>query len=339
MEEENINQNTLRDEIANGLMAIDENNNSSEIPQSSDSKNSDFNRDDKGRFSTKTPESDHQTEDDSPIDNVPRPKGWKKDHLPLWEKMYRGETMSPDEARQVALYANQRETEYANGVSTYKAEAETAKKWNSVIEPMLPRLQQSGIDAVDYMKDLVAADNLLTNGTPDQKIQALSQIANAYGVPLSVIAGTMSNDGQTNPVVNDLLGKIEGLNRQISQVEFWKNEKEKSELQSIISQFQNSGKAPHFEAVRPMMSQLLDTGVATSLEDAYAKAVRLNDEIWETERQKMQSNTSNASAVQKAKAASVSVKSSAPSGNTSGNNVDPNDLRSLIASGLESQKY
>ena len=54
------------------------------------------------------------------------------------------------------------------------------------------------------------------------------------------------------------------------------------ENQSLLNEInQFSLKAEHFEDVRPTMIQLLQSGVAQTLEDAYEKAIRLDPNLFE----------------------------------------------------------
>ena len=95
----------------------------------------------------------------------------------------------------------------------------------------------------------------------------------------------------------------------------------------------NVEKFPHFEVVREDMAQLLERGLAQDLESAYAKAVRMNDEVFQLEQERLlnqaKKEASKAQQVAKAKAAAVSPKSVTPSGVV--NKVDTKDRRSVIA--------
>ena len=338
--EDQLNQNTLRDEIERQFDAVEaaptdqtDTQNTNEAPTTQRE------RDEKGRFSTKTTVPEQQTEAVSPVEEEPpRPKGWKKDYVPIWDKMYRGEALTPEEARQVALYANQRESEYATGVSTYKTEAERVKAWDAAVQPMLPRLQQFGVDPTQYVSGLVHADNVLTNGSTQQKIQIFSQLAQSYGIPLSVIGQAAQGNGQVNPVVDDLLREIGQLKNQVTQVSAWREQQESSSVQSMIDSFKNSGEAPHFEAVQPMIAQLLESGVATDLRDAYQKAIRLDDGVWQLEQGRQREAADKAAAAEKAKSLAVGVKTVTPRGNT-GANVDASNLRSAISAAFEQHNY
>jgi hypothetical protein len=96
-------------------------------------------------------------------------------------------------------------------------------------------------------------------------------------------------------------------------------------------------KFPHFDVVREEMAQLLELGKAQDLETAYAKAVRLNDDVWAIEQERLlknaQKQTSKAQQVAKAKAAAVSPKSVTPSGKVA-EPTDKKDRRSLLSEQL-----
>ena len=93
-------------------------------------------------------------------------------------------------------------------------------------------------------------------------------------------------------------------------------------------------KFPHFDVVREEMAQLLELGKAPDLETAYKKAVRMNDDVWALEQDRLLKDAKQqaikAQQVQKAKAAAVSPKSVTPSGKVA-EPGDKKDRRSLIA--------
>jgi hypothetical protein len=84
--------------------------------------------------------------------------------------------------------------------------------------------------------------------------------------------------------------------------------------------------------VREEMAQLLELGKAQDLETAYAKAVRMNDEAFRLEQEKLLSNAtkqaSKAQQVARAKATAVSPKSVTPNGTQA--KVEAKDRRSLL---------
>jgi len=83
---------------------------------------------------------------------VTRPSTWKKEYVQIWDKMEAGEQISKEDFVKFAEYANQRESEYKKGVSTYKAEADRARSYEEAIAPFIPELQAQNISPNDLAK-------------------------------------------------------------------------------------------------------------------------------------------------------------------------------------------
>ena len=85
------------------------------------------------------------------------------------------------------------------------------------------------------------------------------------------------------------------------------------------------------------MAQLLELGKAQDLETAYKKAVRMNDEVWQLEQERLLKDAKQAAIkaqqVAKAKAAAVSPKSVTPSGKVT-EPGDKKDRKSILMAQL-----
>lgn len=266
---------------------------------------------------------------------VARPTTWKKEYLPLWDKLDKGEALSVDEARSLLQYNVQRENEFKKGVSVYKSEAENAKHLTEAIAPFMPELQAHGIHPAAWINNLGRAHYILAKGTQDQKQQMFQKLAQDYGIDLNSSYSGENTTQYQDPQTQALQQQLQYLQQQVQQVGSWKQEQENQVLQSEIQRFSSDAdKHPHFEAVREQMAQLLERGLANDLESAYAKAVRLNDEIWQQEQNRLlQTATKQASQAQqvaKAKAAAVSPKSVTPN-RQAGGQADKKDRRALLA--------
>lgn len=307
-------------------------------------------RNEKGQFASKkadesieeapqAQDGNTQVEAQEPVEQeyqpkVARPTTWKKEYLPLWDKLDRGENLTPDEARKMLEYSTQRESEYKKGVSAYKAEADNARSLTEAIAPFVPELQKNGIHPAAWVNNLGRAHMILSQAPYDQKVQLFNKLAQDYGIDLhSAYSGENTTQYQ-DPQAFALRQQIDQLNQQVQQVASWREQQEQGVLMNEIQRFSaDAEKHPHFEAVREQMAQLLENGLANDLETAYAKAVRLNDEIWQQEQNKLlsqaTSQASQAQRVAKAKAAAVSPKSVTP--NLSAQASDKKDRRSLLA--------
>ena len=265
---------------------------------------------------------------------VTRPSTWKKEYVQIWDKMEAGEQISKEDFTKFAEYANQRESEYKKGVSTYKAEADRAKAYEEAVAPYANDLQRRGIKPEQYISNLARADQILTHAPMQQKVQIFQRLAQEYGVQLNG-SGEMQ---QFDPYTQQLMNQLNMVNQEVSSIKGRFAQEENQRLMSEIERVRSDvEKFPHFDVVREEMAQLLELGKAQDLETAYKKAVRMNDDVWALEQDRLlkdaRQSTIKAQQVAKAKAAAVSPKSTTPSGKVS-NPEDKKDRRSLISEQL-----
>jgi len=206
---------------------------------------------------------------------IQRPSSWKKDMWPIWDKMTNGEQLSPQEARQVAEYNAQRESQFATGVSTYKQMAESAKPVLDAIAPFQQDLDANGIKAPDMVYRLMSAHKTLALGAPQQKLQLFAKLAQDYGIPIQALYDQNAQQQylsqphyqQPQAQAPQQAPDIAALVRQELQAA-----KTHETVQSMAADTQ---KYPFFHYVRSDMAQLLDSLEATDLADAYEKALEL----------------------------------------------------------------
>lgn len=268
---------------------------------------------------------------------LPRPSSWEKGMWPIWDKLNTGAPLDAKEARQLAEYTGKREGDYAKGVSTYKQEWESAKPLLDAVAPFLPVLQQHNIQPGQWISNLGRAHHTLATGDNNSKLQAFSKLAQEYGVPLQALYDpafaqqfvTQQVQRQApQPNVDEL------VERKFAQYR----------TQDSIAQFAAAKDAtgnpahPHFEAVRQQMGRLLDAGLAQDLNDAYSKALKLDEGLWQAE-QDAKKNADEATrleaqrkATAAAKANAVSPRSATPSSAGAGANKG---LRSTIAEAVD----
>ena len=301
-------------------------------------------RDEKGRFTneqeqseSETPEFKAESQDQDTEEQVEykRPTTWKKEYKEIWDKMEAGEQINKDDFVKFALYANQRESEYQRGVSTYKAEADEAKQLKEAIIPFVPELQKQGINPATWINNLGRAHMVLSSAPQEQKVQMFQKLASDYGIQLN----NMGQVQQLDPYAQQLMNQLNSVNQEVSVIKSRFAQEENNRLMGEIESFKSGGNAPHFELVREEMAQLLELGKAQDLKTAYKLAVRINDEAWALEQEKLISGakqqSSKANQIAKAKAAAVSPRSVTPSGQST-NGTDKKDRRSLIADQLNS---
>lgn len=299
MENEDNQQTTLRDTIE---QAIEAETGDSAVNEASTPERA---RAPDGKFAQKQEDqvADH-VEETTP--RAPKPSSWKKDYEEDWGKL------DP----KMQDYINQREQEYAKGVSTYKSQWDNAAPiYQAMAEHVLPDLQQHGIAPQQWIQDVSQAHKTLTYGSPQEKAQTLMRLAHNYGVDLGQFAGM-----QVDPNYSAIAHELAQLKNQWTGFQTRQQQQEQASIQSEIDQFKQD--AQHFEAVRETMAGLLQSGVANDLKSAYDKAIRLHDDIFQQE-QASQANHAKEELAQKAsqaRAKAVSPRSAAPTGSMNSGN-------------------
>jgi hypothetical protein len=316
-------------------------------------------RDEKGRFKGKSQEASSQ--DYSPAESndvgqtdagheefnevgIQRPTTWKKDYLPIFDKIAANQQLTPEESKKFLSYvAVQRENEFKSGVSAYKREADNARSLIEAISPFVPELQKQNIHPAAWINNLGRAHMILSQAPMQQKIDMFQKLAQDYGIQFNPSEQQYGNESQYAPVdpyAQQLYQQLQQMNQEVSSLKGRYEQEDNQRLMSEINRVaQDTEKFPHFEAVREEMAQLLETNKAQDLETAYEKAVWNVPEVRELEIQKLvsktQNHTSKAQQVAKAKATAVSPRSVTPNGMVATGDKNK-DRRSMLESQIDS---
>ena len=244
------------------------------------------------------------------------PASWKKDYHEAWT------TADP----RLKEYAWKREEEMKAGVQPLLSKAQFADQMQQAIDPYMNNIRGLGIEAPQAVKALMEADNVLRHGSPQQKQQYFAQLAQQYGINMG--------DVQVQPTDPNFYAIQNELAQVRGEVLNWKQQQEAAQNQALLSEInQFQAKAEYFEEARPIMIQLLNSGVAQDLDDAYQKAIRLDNDLFTKHQQTSQGAADAAKreasnkAAKAARAAAVSVKSSTPGAATA---TEAQDRRSLL---------
>jgi hypothetical protein len=125
---------------------------------------------------------------------------------------------------------------------------------------------------------LIGAEYQLRTGDPQQKAQALRDIAASYGIDLAALSrGELP--ARADPAYTQLRQSFGTLERRLAHTEQMIEAERQRQTAQEIESFSNARDAsgrprhPHFQRVRGVMTQLLGDDPALTLEAAYQKAV------------------------------------------------------------------
>lgn len=261
------------------------------------------------------------------------PSSWKPAAQEAFLKADRGEQLSAEEIRLLTQEAERREGDFLKGVGEFKSHADRARAYDAAIEPFKGHLQSLGVDAPTAITALMRADYTLRTADPATKAQYFAQLAQQYGIDL----GQVQQPPQVDPQTQYLMSQLNQLRQ---QQEMWQNQivqQEQMKAQQELQSFATADK-PHFDAVRNDMADLLETGKAKSMQEAYDMAVWMRPDIRQSlldqQRADAQRKAMEQAQAQRAKAAAVSVKGSSPA--SGGGQPLKGSLRDMIAAQFES---
>ena len=238
------------------------------------------------------------------------PSSWKREYHEPWQ------TVDP----KLREYIWQRDEQTRNGVEPLRAKAQFAEQMQQAIQPYENTIRGLGIQPAQAVQALMQADHVLRTSAPEQKRAYLAQLAQQYGITLDGSEYYPPAGGPVDPMIYNLQNELNSVRGEIVG---YKQQQEEAQNQTLLSEINSfADKAEYFEDARPTMITLLQSGVATTLEDAYEKAIRLDDDLFQKSQQSRQAEaeTERKSAANRAakaaKAAAVSVRSSTPGATT-----------------------
>lgn len=231
-------------------------------------------------------------------------KSWKADAAKVMEKL-------PEEAQK---YIIERQDQFHKGIEQYKEAANYAKTIDRAISPYKDYMSNLGVTPDVAFTNLLKTEHTLRMGTYQEKAEMLQKLAHDYQIDMNSLAGV-----PYDPNMHNLKSQLEYTQSQLQASQNFRQSQEDVQIQSTIDEFAQSHE--HFTDVQATMADLLERGFANDLDDAYAKAVRLDDNVFNKTVAQQQSGVNRQNlvqanqAAQAAKAAAVSVKG-APAGVT-----------------------
>lgn len=295
-------------------------------------------RDEKGRFAAKQKaeaEAVEVAEEVAPVEVAPTrkaPSSWKPEAQTIWEKAARGEPISAQEAQVLADESDRRESDFHKGIQTYKEAANFGRELHQVFTPHAEFLQQLGATPSGAVDVLMKTARVLYQGTPEQKAREVADMCQRHGIDIEYLAHVPPID----PTIRALQAQQEQILQFLAAQQRPAVPDIEPTLVSEVQQFKQSHE--HFDLVREDMALLLESGRASGMEDAYNKAIRMNDQAWGATQAKQQADAqAKAAAAQKAKAAAVQVKGSSPGASIKAPPAST-DLRSALRANIDAMR-
>lgn len=191
------------------------------------------------------------------------PQSWSPAAREKWNQI-------PDDLRKEII---RREEAAAVGVRQLNERFAPAVKFVESLGPILQEARNAGIEPTGYISSVMQTERALRTADTKGKFNVLLSLADQYGVPLREIINASVGQEVLQKGVQPGQPQMTlppELVRELEESRRWRQEQEGSRVQSEIASFSN-GKE-FFEDVRGQMADLLQSGVAANLDDAYEKA-------------------------------------------------------------------
>lgn len=307
-------------------------------------------RDDAGKFvakDTKDIKSSKVKEPELPLDTSAAPSAPAPAvEPPLWERPpaswnKRQDLLDPWKVADTKLREMiwTREEQMNAGVLPLKEKAKLADAINEVAAPYMNTMRGLGVDLPKAVQGLMYADNILRTAPRDQAKAYLLQLAKTYNIQIG--EGDGLNQAPQDPNYHALYNEITNIRGEVKSWQQQQAEAQQAQQAEEINRF--ALKAEFFEEARPTMIRLLQGGVATDIEDAYKKALRLDEDLSGkvAERTQAQTLATQSAAADKAakaaKLAAVSVKTSTPGVSTTTKAQDRRAILEEAFSGIDAR--
>lgn len=228
-------------------------------------------------------------------DTLPVPKTWRQEAASSWGTL-------PKNIREEVL---KREADIFKGIEQYKNDAAFAK---AVRQQLSPYMQILGDNPAQSLTQILDMQRQLTAGTPEQRKELLGKLSQQYGVDLSDYAPAYQD-----PMIDSLTKKIHTLEQAQQSWQTAQAEARQAEAARAVESFASDASKVYFNELIPDMTQLVRSGQARNLEEAYDKALWLNPAIRAKEMQRLQTEASEREKAERASRAAAAAKATAAS--------------------------
>ena len=180
----------------------------------------------------------------------------------------------------VQAMIKEREALFNQTEEGYKAKLEQHNKGdgqfnqaiNKAISPHIERIKGLGLSPDIAVANLMQTELTLRQGSQKDKMAVFQQLAHDYNIDLK-----QAVEQPFDPHLNNLQQQNHLLNNQLQATQATQQDAENRQIQSVFQQFAQTHE--HYDAVKDTIAALLEQGLANNLDEAYNKAIRLDDSL------------------------------------------------------------
>lgn len=218
------------------------------------------------------------------------PQSWKKEAKGEWANL-------PLHIRQEV---HKREAEITRALAQSAPDRQLAEQFKQTISPYMAMIQARGVNPLQATEFLMKADYTLSTAPKAERAKFMADLIKQYDIDIvaldSALAGIAPQQPQGGPDIAAIVQQQ--LQQALAPIMQERQAAAQRNQQEVVQSVENMAldpKYPYFEEVRQDMADLMEIyvkkGVAITLDEAYNKAIHMNDTVsGQLERQATMSN-------------------------------------------------
>lgn len=191
----------------------------------------------------------------------------------------------PEDARKEIL---RREEDSVKGIRQLQEQMAPYTQFANTLEPFIKEAIDGKVDPGQYIGNVMQAERRLRSGTAEERFSSLVEIAEGYGIPLrKIINDAIGQEVIPDPHLTKSQNSIPPeIQQELAEARKFRQEfqqtRQTTEQQTLQAEIDNFKKDKEFfNDVCDDMGILLENGRATDLQDAYDKACRMNQGVYD----------------------------------------------------------
>jgi len=229
----------------------------------------------------------------------------------------------------------------------------------NVVNPFLPMIQSTGANPFEFMHGMLQAAALLRSGTAGDKANFIAHLVKQHAIDIQMLDSALAGQPQQQPqggangvdpalidrLVQQRMAPMQQFVSQFEQARQQSMERLQHETVNEMETFANDAQNEFFPYVRDIMADLIEAagkrGQDMSFAQAYQAACQLHPEIAKVSQQRQAASIARQQheAAQRARGASVGVRSNPGAGGSGVVAPQDDSLRGAIAAAIAQHQH
>jgi hypothetical protein len=202
---------------------------------------------------------------DAASQELKAPAQWKPEVKEMWNTL----------PRKVQEEITRREGDSMRLIGSVGPKIRMADEVSQHLQPFAEKLQANGVGSSAFLGDVFGSIKILASGSPQDRAEVVANIVQSYGVDVRDLDRILTFRIQ-RPEVYQAREVMHRANTIIQQNTQNAEQQSAHQAELALAAFAADPKHEFLPDVRSLMADLMDSGQAKSLEDAYAAAVWAN---------------------------------------------------------------